>query len=254
MSLLLKLHIKQQGDPRSARPFRSLTSPSTRHLIPLPGWPSPSPAMEGAGATVTTGTIWGPAPFYSEPICWHDNQAPDPDAQSPSLGSAKNILHWLPCPLERGFHRFHQDLFPTKQQVWDTIPGIRTHNGNETGSSAPQSPKVGLKEAQREKRPPPKLSRKSSTRSREGPAPCSTHPAGAHTLGNGRSGRTSGGPPSRAPPSTVGEPKEHGLSEITKRPPPCWPRITWSPSRVYSRCSRIVKRTCRILMHNYRAY
>lgn len=41
--------------------------------------------------------------------------------------------------------------FPTQQRVWDIIPGIPTHDGNETGISAPQSPKVGLKEAQREK-------------------------------------------------------------------------------------------------------
>lgn len=67
---------------------------------------------------------------------------PDPDAQSPSLGSAKNILHWLPCCWSP---------FPTQQRVWDIIPGIPTHDGNETGISAPQSPKVGLKEAQREK-------------------------------------------------------------------------------------------------------
>ena len=65
-----------------------------------------------------------------------------------------------------------------------------------------------------------KLSRKSSTRSGEGPTPCSAQSAGPHTLGNGRSGRTSGSPLSRALPSTVGEPKEYGLSEITKRTSP----------------------------------
>lgn len=94
---------------------------------------------------VTANTIWGPAPLYFKPICWHDNWTSRPCAQSPSshLCSARHILHWLPLRMEENLHKLCQDASREEQQM-DITPGIPAHDGTGTGSSAHQSPNVGL--------------------------------------------------------------------------------------------------------------